>query len=130
MGGVGSELRTWWGLKTSGLVDPGDLGPGAQDLRYEGRSLVEVVELTSPMFFISPSLTIAWALWVLEGLCPLALKGFSKEQLYFSPPILEFMASSLQVTWSLCVPSGMLALIGLPLGTGVGRRLDPDAEKD
>ena len=89
-----------------------------------------MAELTSPMFFLFPSLTIAWALWVLEGLCPLALKGFSKEQLYFSPHILMFMLLSLQVTWSLCVPSGILALIGLPLGTGIGRRLDPDAEKD
>ena len=85
-------------MKTSGLVDLGDGGPGAHDLRYEGRSPVEVAELTSPMFFISPSLTIAWALWVLEGLCHLALKGFSKEQLYFSSHILVFMAWSLQVT--------------------------------
>ena len=122
MGGVGSELGTWWGLKTSGLVDPGDGGPGAQDLRYEGTSPVEVAELTSPMFFLFPSLTIAWALWVLEGLCPLALKGFSKEQLYSSPHVLEFIASSLQVTWSLCVPSGVWPLVGLPLSTGVGRR--------
>ena len=82
------------------------------------------------MFFLILCLTIAWALSVLEGLCPLALKGFSKEQLYFSPHILMFMLLSLQVTWSLCVPSGILALIGLPLGTGIGRRLDPDAEKD
>ena len=81
-----------------------------------------MAEHTSPTFFLFPSLTIGWALWVLEGLCPLALKGLSKEQLYFSPPILVLMAWSLQVTRSFCVPSGVWALIGLSLGTGVGRR--------
>ena len=53
---------------------------------------------------------------------PFGLKGLSKEQLYFSPSILVFMALSLTVTWSLCVPSGVWALVGLPLGIGVGKR--------
>ena len=34
------------GLKISGLMDPDEASPGAQDLRYEGRSSVEMAELT------------------------------------------------------------------------------------
>ena len=44
----------------------------------------EMEEHTSPTFFLFPSLTVAWALWVLEGLHLLALKGFSREQLHVS----------------------------------------------
>ena len=83
---------------------------------------VEVAELTSPPFFLIPSLTIAWGLWVLEGLCPLALKGFFKEQLCVSTHILVLKAFSLKVTWSWSVPSVVWAQFGLPLGIGVGRR--------
>ena len=57
-----------------------------------------------------------------EGFVPFGLKGLSKEHLYFSPSILVFMALSLTVTWSLCVPSGVWALVGLHLGIGVGKR--------
>ena len=81
-----------------------------------------MAELTSPMFILVPSLTIAWALWVLEGLCLLALKGFSTEQLYFSDHILVLMSLSLKVTRSLYVLSGVWAWFGLPLGLGTGRR--------
>ena len=80
----GHAELVWCGLKISGLMDPDEASPGAQDLRYEGRSSVEMAEHTSPTFFLFPSLTIAWALWVLEGLHLLALKGFSREQLHVS----------------------------------------------
>ena len=39
------------GQKISGLMDPDEASSGAQDLRYEGRSSVEMAELTSPTFF-------------------------------------------------------------------------------
>ena len=60
-------------------MDLSDGGPGAQHLIYEGKSPVEMTELTSPMFFLIHSLITAWVLWVLEGLHLLALKGFSME---------------------------------------------------
>jgi len=78
-----------------------------------------MAEHTSPTFFLVSSLTIAWALWVLEGLCLLALMGFSEEQLYVSTCLLVLIPLSLQVTWSPCVPSRVWAWIGLPLGIGV-----------
>ena len=78
-----------------------------------------MAEHTSPTFFLVSSLTIAWALWVLEGLCLLALMGFSEEQLYVSTCLLVLIPLSLQVTWSPCVPSRVWARIGLPLGIGV-----------
>ena len=48
------------GQKISGLMDPDEASSGAQDLKYEGRSSVEMAELTSTTFFLSPSLTVAW----------------------------------------------------------------------
>ena len=78
-----------------------------------------MAEHTSPMFFLASSLTIAWALWVLEGLCLLALMGFSEEQLYVPTCLLVLIPLSLQVIWSPCVPSRVWAWIGLPLGIGV-----------
>ena len=60
-------------------MDLSDGGPGVQHLGYEGKSPVEMAELISPMFFLIPSLTIGWALWVPEGLYLLALMGFSRE---------------------------------------------------
>ena len=75
------------------------------------------------MFFLVPSLTIAWVLWVLEDLCHLALMEFSGEQRYVSMHLLVLMPLSLKVTWSLCVPSGVWDRLGFPLGTGVGRSL-------
>ena len=86
-------------------MDPDEASPGAQDLRYEGRSSVEMEEHTSPAFFLSLSLTVAWALWVLEGLHLSALKGFSREQLHVSTIFLVLMFLPLKVTWSLCIPS-------------------------
>ena len=65
----------------------------------------EMEEHTSPTFFLFPSLTVAWALWVLEGLHLSALKGFSREQLHVSTIFLVLMFLPLKVTWSLCVPS-------------------------
>ena len=82
-----------------------------------------MAEHTSPMFFLVPSLTIAWVLWVLEDLCHLALMEFSGEQRYVSMHLLVLMPLSLKVTWSLCVPSGVWDRLGFPLGTGMGRRL-------
>ena len=58
-------------------------------------------ELTSPMFFLIPSLIIAWALQVLEGLHLLVLMGFSREQQRVSSGLLGLMPLPLQVTWSL-----------------------------
>ena len=75
-------------------MDLSDGGPGAQHLIYEGKSPVQMAELTSPMFFLIPSLTIAWALSVMEGLHPLALMGFSEEQLCASTHLLVLMALS------------------------------------
>ena len=57
-------------------------------------------EHTSPMFFLAPSLNTAWALWVLEGFCLLALKGFSREQQRASMPLLALTSLLLQVTRS------------------------------
>ena len=78
-----------------------------------------MAEHSSPTFFLALSVTIDWALWVLEGLCLLASMGFSKEQLHVSTHLLVLMPLPLQVTWSLCVPSGIWAQIRLPLGIGV-----------
>ena len=36
--GDGHAELVWCGLKISGLMDPDEASPGAQDLRYEGRS--------------------------------------------------------------------------------------------
>ena len=68
-----------------------------------------MTELTSPTFFLVPSLTLAWALWVLEGLCPLALKGLFMERRHVSMPLLALMSLPLQVMWSLCVLSRVWA---------------------
>ena len=81
-----------------------------------------MAELTSPTFFI-PSFTVAWVLWVLEGLYPLIMKGFSMEQLHVSMHFLALIPLPLEVTWSLCVSSEVWAQFGLPLGVRVGRRL-------
>ena len=97
--------------------------PGAQDLCYEGRSPVEMAEHTSPMFLLFSPLTIAWAFWVLEGLCLLLLMEFSREQLHVSTHLLVLLTLSVQVTWASCVPSGVWEQNGLPLGTGTGRSL-------
>ena len=110
----GHAELVWCGLKISGLMDPDEASPGAQDLRYEGRSSVEMAELTSSTFFLSPSLTIAWALWVLAGLHLSALKGFSREQLHVSTIFSVLMALPLKVTWSLWVPSGVWEQTGCP----------------
>ena len=74
----------------------------------------EMEEHTSPTFFLFPSLTIAWALWVLEGLHLSALKGFSREQLHVSTIFLVLMFLPLKVTWSLCVPSELWEQTGCP----------------
>ena len=83
--------------KRPGLMDLSDGGPGAQHLWYEGKSPVEMAELTSLMFFLIPSLTMGWGLWVLEGLHLLALMGFSREQLCVSTHLLILMPLSLKV---------------------------------
>ena len=75
-----------------------------------------MAELSLPNFFLIPSLIIALALCVLEGLCPLTLKEFSMEQLHVSMHFLALISLPLEVTWSLCVPSGVWGQIGLPLG--------------
>ena len=62
-----------------------------------------MTEHTSPTIFLIPSLTIAWALWDLEDLCPLILKGFSMEQQDVSMHIMVLISLPLEVTWSLCV---------------------------
>ena len=80
-----------------------------------------MAKLTS-LTFLAPSLTIAWALWALEGLYPLALMGFFKDQLYVSMRILVLKPFSLQVTRSWHVSLGVWAQFGLPLGAGVARR--------
>ena len=71
-----------------------------------------MAEHTSPTFFLFPSLTIGWALWVLEGLCPSTMMEFSMEQLYVSTRLWVLMTLSLKVTGSLCVPSGDWAALG------------------
>ena len=78
-------------------MDLSDGGPGVQHLGYEGKSPVEMAELTSPMFFLIPSLTKGWALWVPEGLYLLVLMGFSREQLCVSTCLLVSMPLSLKV---------------------------------
>ena len=80
-------------------------------------------ELTSPMFCLIPSLIIAWALQVLEGLHLLVLMGFSRERQRASSGLLDLMPLPLQVTWSLCFPSGVWAQVGPPSDIGIGRRL-------
>ena len=74
----------------------------------------EMEEHTSPTFFLFPSLTVAWALWVLEGLHLSALKGFSREQLHVSTIFSVLTALPLKVTWSLWVPSGVWEQTGCP----------------
>lgn len=96
-----------------GLSDGGLRG---QDLWCEGTSPVGMDELTSPMFFLIPSLIIGWALWVLEGLFLLALMGFSMEQFYVSMHLLALTPLSLEVTWALCVPIWGLATAWAALG--------------
>ena len=78
----------------------------------------EMEEHTSPTFFLFPSLTVAWALWVLEGLHLSALKGFSREQLHVSTIFWVLMALPLKVTWSLWVPSGVWEQTGCPWLSG------------
>ena len=91
------ELRIRWGLKRSGGMGLSDGGLRGQDLWCEGTSPVGMDELTSPMFFLIPSLTVGWGLWVLEGLHLLALMGFSREQLCVSTHLLILMPLSLKV---------------------------------
>ena len=77
-----------------------------------------MTEHTSLMVFLASSLTVAWALWVLEGLCPLTMTEFSMEQLYVSTRLWVLMTLSLKVTGHFVPHQG----IGLPLGIGVDRR--------
>ena len=76
-----------------------------------------MTERTSLMVFLVSSLTVAWALWVLEGLCPLTMTEFSMEQLYVSTRLWVLMTLSLKVTGHFVPHQG----IGLPLGIGVDR---------
>ena len=69
------------------------------------------------MVFLVSSLTVAWALWVLEGLCPSTMTEFSMEQLYVSTRLWVLMTLSLKVTGHFVPHQG----IGLPLGIGVDR---------
>ena len=85
------ETREIWAGESTRSDDG---SAGAQGLWYEGRNPVEMTEHTPPMLFLIPSFTLAWALWVLEGLCPLALMGFSEEQPYVSTHLLVLMALS------------------------------------
>ena len=71
-----------------------------------------MTERTPLMVFLASSLTVAWALWVLEGLCPSTMMEFSMEQLYVSTRLWVLMTLSLNVTGSLCVPSGDWAALG------------------
>ena len=96
----GAEMGTWWRLKRPGLMNPGDGAPGAQDYWCEGKSPEVMAEHSSLTFFLAPSLTIAQAVWVPEGLCLLALMGFSKEQLRVSTHLSVLMSLLLQVMWS------------------------------
>ena len=77
-----------------------------------------MTERTSLMVFLASSLTVAWALWVLEGLCPSTMTEFSMEQLYVSTRLWVLMTLSLKVTGHFVPHQG----IGLPLGIGVDRR--------
>ena len=77
-----------------------------------------MTEHTSLMVFLVSSLTVAWALWVLEGLCPSTMTEFSMEQLYVSTRLWVLMTLSLKVTGHFVPHQG----IGLPLGIGVDRR--------
>ena len=54
-----------------------------------------MAEHTSHTVFLVSSLMIAWALWILEVLCLLALMGFSEEQLYVSTCLLVLILLSL-----------------------------------
>lgn len=73
-----------------------------------------------PIFFLVLSLTIAWALWALEGLCLLVLVGFSKEQLHVSTHLLVLTALPLQVTRSFCFIPG-LGTAWAALGQRIGK---------
>ena len=77
-----------------------------------------MTERTSLMVFLASSLTVAWALWVLEGLCPSTMMEFSMAQLYVSTRLWVLMTLSLKVTGHFVPHQG----IGLPLGIGVDRR--------
>ena len=77
-----------------------------------------MTERTSLMVFLVSSLTVAWALWVLEGLCPSTMTEFSMAQLYVSTRLWVLMTLSLKVTGHFVPHQG----IGLPLGIGVDRR--------
>ena len=77
-----------------------------------------MTERTFLMVFLVSSLTVAWALWVLEGLCPSTMTEFSMEQLYVSTRLWVLMTLSLKVTGHFVPHQG----IGLPLGIGVDRR--------
>ena len=76
-----------------------------------------MTERTFLMVFLVSSLTVAWALWVLEGLCPSTMTEFSMEQLYVSTRLWVLMTLSLKVTGHFVPHQG----IGLPLGIGVDR---------
>ena len=77
-----------------------------------------MTERTSLMVFLVSSLTVAWALWVLEGLCPSTMTEFSMAQLFVSTRLWVLMTLSLKVTAFSVSHQG----IGLPLGIGVDRR--------
>ena len=77
-----------------------------------------MTERTSLMVFLASSLTVAWALWVLEGLCPSTMMEFSMVQLSVSTRLWVLMTLSLKVTGHFVPHQG----IGLPLGIGVDRR--------
>ena len=77
-----------------------------------------MTERTSLMVFLVSSLTVAWALWVLEGLCPSTMTEFSMAQLFVSTRLWVLMTLSLKVTVFCVSHQG----IGLPLGIGVDRR--------
>lgn len=80
-------------------------------------------ELTSPMFFLIPSLIIAWALQVLEGLHLWFWWDFPGAATCFFGFVGFDAIMPLQVTWSLCFPSGVWAGLSRPPDIGVGRRL-------
>ena len=99
-------------------MDPDEASPGAQDLRYEGRSSVEMAEHTSPAFFLSLSLTVAWVLWVLEDLHLSALKGFSREQLHVSTIFFGIDAVATKGNMATVCPIWGLGTDWLPLAKG------------
>ena len=70
-------------------------------------------------FFLIPSLTIAWALWVLEGFCLLALKGFSMEQQHVSMLFLVLTSVPLQVTCHCVSHEGCGYSVGCPWAQGL-----------